>query len=72
MQKLHIFFSAKNINVFAIFQDRNYNITFANNLLSFEQLGPEKMLSSHLHFDLNITMMNSRQGSGDMRKETSV
>ena len=33
--------SAKNTNVFAIFQDRNFNIMFAKDfLLSFEQLGP--------------------------------
>ena len=41
MQKLLIFFSAKNINVFAIFQNRNLNVTHANNFVSFEQLGPE-------------------------------
>ena len=35
----HIF-STKNINVFAIFQDRNFNIMLTNNLLNFEQLGP--------------------------------
>ena len=28
-------FSAKNINVFAVFQDRNYNITIANNFVKF-------------------------------------
>ena len=28
-------FSAKNINVFAIFQDRNFNITSANNFVKF-------------------------------------
>ena len=33
MQKLLTFFS-KNINVFAIFQDRNFNVTLANNSLS--------------------------------------
>ena len=31
MQKL-LTFSAKNINVFAIFKDRNFNVTLANNL----------------------------------------
>ena len=35
----HIF-SAKNINIFAIFQDGNFNVTLANNFLSFEQMGP--------------------------------
>ena len=35
----HIFFS-KNINVFAIFQDRNFNVTFANNFGKFWMTGP--------------------------------
>ena len=30
----HIF-SAKNVNVFAIFQDRNFNVTLANNFVKF-------------------------------------
>ena len=46
MQKLHTFFAAKNINVFAIFQDRNFNVSLANILLSFEQLGPSVLLKS--------------------------
>ena len=37
----HVFFAAKNINVFAIFQDSNFNVMIANSTsLSFEQLGP--------------------------------
>ena len=33
-----------NINVFAIFQNRDFNITLANNFVKFEHLGPyEKM-----------------------------
>ena len=42
MQKLpgtHIF-SAKNINVFAIFQDRSFNVMLANNFLKFWTTGP--------------------------------
>ena len=35
----HIF-SAKNIDIFAIFQNRNFNITLANNTVGFEQMGP--------------------------------
>ena len=31
----HIFFSAKTINVFAIFQDRNFNVTLDYNLVKF-------------------------------------
>ena len=30
LQKCEYIFSAKNINVFAIFQDRNFNVTLAN------------------------------------------
>ena len=41
MQKILTFFS-KNINVFAIFQDRNLNVTLDNNFVKFEQLGPDK------------------------------
>ena len=43
MQKLLTFFQQKikkNINVFAIFQDRNFTVTLANNFVKFEQLGP--------------------------------
>ena len=32
MQKLLTIFSAKNINVFAIFQDRNFNVMLANSV----------------------------------------
>ena len=39
MQKLLTFFS-KNISVYAIFDDQNFNDTFTNNIVSFEQLGP--------------------------------
>ena len=40
MQGYSHFFS-KNIDVFAIFQDRNFIVTLANNFINFEQLGPE-------------------------------
>ena len=49
-----MFFQQKRINVFAIFQDRNFNIMLANNLLSFDSwtqvniffiiMFPQKML----------------------------
>ena len=41
MQKLytHIFFSAQNINVFAIFQNRNFNLTLDNNFVKFWTTG---------------------------------
>ena len=56
----HIFFSAKTkINVFAVFQDRNVNITLANNFLKFLQLGPGNLsislsVTDILHSSLNI------------------
>ena len=34
-QKLPTFFSAKSINVFALYQDGNFNVTFANNFVKF-------------------------------------
>ena len=40
MEKATHIFSAKNMNVFAIFQDRNFNVTLANNFKCFEQMGP--------------------------------
>ena len=39
-QKRLTFFSAKNINVLAIFQNRNLNVTLAYNFVKIEQLGP--------------------------------
>ena len=39
MQKLLTFFS-KNISVYAIFDDQNFNDTLTNNIISFEQLDP--------------------------------
>ena len=35
----HILFS-KNISIYAIFNDQNFNDMLTNNILSFEQLGP--------------------------------
>ena len=36
----HIFFS-KNISIYAILNDQSFNNTLTNNIVSFEQLGPE-------------------------------
>ena len=36
----HFFFS-KNINVYALFYDQSFNDTLTNDIVSFEQLGPE-------------------------------
>ena len=40
MQKLLTFFS-KNISIYAIFNDQSFNNTLSNDIISFEQLGPE-------------------------------
>ena len=34
------FFSSKNISLYAIFNDQSFNDTLTNDILSFEQLGP--------------------------------
>ena len=47
----HIFFSKKVINKFAIFQDRNFNVTLTN-MLSFEQLTPDHFLGKRELFAL--------------------
>ena len=36
----HVFFS-KNISIYVIFNDQSFNDTLTNNIVSFEQLGPE-------------------------------
>ena len=42
MQKLLTFFFSKNISVYPIFNDQSFNDTLTNNIISFEQLGPDK------------------------------
>ena len=38
--KSYTHFFSKNISVYAIFNYQNFNDTFANGIISFEQLGP--------------------------------
>ena len=40
MQKLLQFFFSKNISIYAIFNDQNFNDTLTKDFVSFEQLGP--------------------------------
>ena len=40
MQKLLTFFS-KNMSVYAIFNNQSFNDTLTNDIISFEQLGPD-------------------------------
>ena len=43
VQKLLAFFS-KNISVYAVFNDQSFNDTLTNDILSFEQLGPDILM----------------------------
>ena len=36
--------AAKNINVFAIFQDRNFNVTLTKNFIKFRTTGPRQLI----------------------------
>ena len=45
MQKLLTFFSAK-ILAYAIFNDQSFNGTLTNDIISFEQLGPDNLFDS--------------------------
>ena len=53
----HIYFS-KNIRVYAIFNDQGFNDTLANNILSFEQLGPDFFLVTSPKHMLWIAIRN--------------
>ena len=37
----HIFFFSKNISLYVLFNDQSFNDTLTNDIVSFEQLGPE-------------------------------
>ena len=61
MQKLLTFFAeknvksyshffSKNISLYAIFNDQSFNGTLTNNIVSFEQLGPDQLLLTILFY----------------------
>ena len=50
LQKLLTFFS-KNISVYVIFDDQSFNDTLTNDIVSFEQLGPDVL--PHAPYQLN-------------------
>ena len=41
MWTTHIFFFQQNISIYTIFNDKSLNNTLTNDIVSFEQLGPE-------------------------------
>ena len=46
MQKLYTFFS-KNISIYAIFNDQSFSDTLTDDIVSFEQLGPDFLKLKH-------------------------
>ena len=48
------FFFSKNISVFAIFNDQSFKETLTNDIVSFEQLGPEKIIVFSFFLDINM------------------
>ena len=45
MQKLLTLFSAKIYSIYAILNDKSFNHMLSNDIISFEQLGPDKHFS---------------------------
>ena len=45
--KSYSHFFSKNISVYAIFNHQSFNNTLANNIVSFEQLGPDCLCEFH-------------------------
>ena len=46
--KSYSHFFSKNISVYAIFNDQSFNDTLTNDIVSFEQLGPDSYLMTSL------------------------
>ena len=46
MQKPLTFLFSKNIIVFAIFNDQSFNDLLTNDIVNFEQLGPDDLVAS--------------------------
>ena len=44
MQKLLTFFFNKNISIYAISYDQSFNDMLTDNIVSFEQLGPDRFM----------------------------
>ena len=59
------FFFSKHINVYAIFNDQSFNDMLTNNIISFDQLGPEVTCSNNadpdqlLQFVLSLLLTDS-------------
>ena len=38
---MHLHFFSKNISVYAVFNDKSFNDTLTNDIISFEPMGPD-------------------------------
>ena len=56
--KSYSHFFSKNISIYATFNDQNFNDTLTNNIVSFEQLGPDIYLLSEnmLGYSLEVPL----------------
>ena len=61
MSSFHIFFS-KNISLYAIFNDKNFNDMLTNDIVSFEQLGPDIFLIFEQNHMLLVFIRNALMG----------
>ena len=65
MQKLLIFFLSRNISICSIFNDQSLNITLTNDIVSFEQVGPENVLPNTNEGEDSNSSHNNRKLSGE-------
>ena len=52
--KSYSHFFSKNISVHAIFNDQNFNDMLTNNIVSFEQLGPDDCSCSETELNTSV------------------
>ena len=59
----HIFFSAKNISIYAIFNNQSFNDTLTKDIVSFEQLGQVEKICQIWSYDTETCVfIHSSQG----------
>ena len=55
--KLLTFFFSKNIRIYAIFNDRSFNNMLTNDIISFEQQGPDKHYLNYTGQNLHCSQL---------------
>ena len=61
-------FSSKNDSVYAIFDDQSFNDTLANDIVSFEQLGPVLFFQAKLQLWSYINSWSRSVGETERRR----